>query len=239
MVFGVHFAPVRSDAAAPETRNTLFLSRTISFTASATEDVGTSTITSTLSTSIHVRTTLEPTSGLFWWSALTISTFMPLAAAPKSSTAISAATTEPWPIRPFMAFSPVGRLFVVCTPAFRVPSFKSHPQVIVDLVKVGLELGVGEPVDNATVLHDVIAIGDRRSEAKILLDQEYGEALLLEHVDGLADLLNDDGRQTLGGLVEQQEPGSRAQDSADGQHLLLAARKLRSLAGQALLEVGK
>ena len=47
-----------------------------------------------------------------------------------------------------------------------------------DLVKVGLELGVGEPVDDATVLHDVIAIGDRRSEAKILLDQEYGEALL-------------------------------------------------------------
>src|SRR6185369_2010946 len=143
------------------------------------------------------------------------------------------------PISPFMAFSPVDRFFVVCTPAFRVTSFKSHPQVIVDLVKVGLELGVGEPVDDATVLHDVIAIGDRRSEAKILLDQEYGEALLLEHVDGLADLLNDDRRQTLGGLVEQQEPGSRAQDSADGQHLLLAARKLRSLTGQALLQVGK
>ena len=86
---------------------------------------------------------------------------------------------------------------------------------------------------------DVIAIRDRRSEAKILLDQEDGEALLLEHADGLADLLDDDGRQTLGGLVEQQEPGARAQDAADGQHLLLAARKLRSLAGQALLEVGK
>ena len=98
-MFGVHLGPVRSDAAAPETRNTLFLSRTISLTASATEDVGTSTITSTLSTSIHVRTTFEPTSGLFWWSALTISTFMPLAAAPKSSTAIRAATTEPWPLR--------------------------------------------------------------------------------------------------------------------------------------------
>jgi len=43
----------------------LFLSRTISFTASATEEVGTSTITSTLSTSIQVRATFEPTSGLF------------------------------------------------------------------------------------------------------------------------------------------------------------------------------
>ena len=65
MVLGEHFGPVRSEAAAPETRNTLFFSRTISLTASATEEVGTSTITSTLSTSIQVRTTLEPTSGLF------------------------------------------------------------------------------------------------------------------------------------------------------------------------------
>ena len=40
---------------------------------------------------------VEPTSGLFWWSAETISTFMPLAAAPKSSTAIFAATTAPGP----------------------------------------------------------------------------------------------------------------------------------------------
>jgi hypothetical protein len=47
MVFGVHFAPVRSEVVAPVTKNTLFLSRTISLTASATEEVGTSTITST------------------------------------------------------------------------------------------------------------------------------------------------------------------------------------------------
>jgi hypothetical protein len=64
-VFGVQALPVRSDEAAPETRNTLFLSLTIWLTASATDDVGTSTITSTLSTSIQVRTTLEPMSGLF------------------------------------------------------------------------------------------------------------------------------------------------------------------------------
>src|SRR3981081_24441 len=143
------------------------------------------------------------------------------------------------PISPFMAFSPVDRFFVVCTPAFQVTFVKSNAQVIVNLVEVGLELGIGEPIDDATVLHHVIAIRDRRSEAKVLLDQEYGEALLLEHADGLADLLNDDGRQTLGGLVEEQEPGARAQDPAYGQHLLFPARKLRSLTGQAFLEVGK
>ena len=48
------------------------------------------------------------------------------------------------------------------------------------LFEVGLELGIGEPIDDATILHDVIAVRDRRGEAKILLDQEYGEALLLE-----------------------------------------------------------
>ena len=66
MVLGVQAAPVRSEAAAPDTRNTLFFSRTIWFTASATEDVGTSTTTSTRSTSSQVRTTLDPTSALFW-----------------------------------------------------------------------------------------------------------------------------------------------------------------------------
>ena len=44
MVLGVHALPVRSDAAAPETRNTLFFSWVMLLTASATEEVGTSTI---------------------------------------------------------------------------------------------------------------------------------------------------------------------------------------------------
>src|SRR6478736_77172 len=128
---------------------------------------------------------------------------------------------------------------MVWTPAFQVAFVKSYPQVIVKLVEVRLELGIGEPIDDATVLDHVIAVRHRRSEAKILLDQEDGEALLLEHADGLADLLDDDGRQTFGGLVEEQEPGTRAQDPADGQHLLFAPRKFRSLTGQAFLEVGK
>ena len=64
-MFGEQAAPVSSVVAAPETRNTRFFSLTTSVTASATEEVGTSTITSTSSTSIHWRTMLEPTSGLF------------------------------------------------------------------------------------------------------------------------------------------------------------------------------
>ena len=99
MVLGEHALPVRSEVAAPDTRNALPLSRVIWFTASATAELGTSTITSTLSASYHWRAMFEPTSALFWWSAKMISTFMPLLAAPKSSTAMRAATTEPWPVR--------------------------------------------------------------------------------------------------------------------------------------------
>ena len=82
-----------------ETSSALFFCFVTWLTASATDEVGTSKIASTLSTSNHWRAILEPTSGLFWWSATTTSTFMPFFAAPKSSTAMRAATTEPGPAR--------------------------------------------------------------------------------------------------------------------------------------------
>ncbi len=66
IVFGEHALPVRSDDAAPETRNAFPLSLVIWLTASATPEFGTSTITSTLSVSYHWRAIAEPTSGLFW-----------------------------------------------------------------------------------------------------------------------------------------------------------------------------
>ena len=87
-MFGEHALPVRSEDAAPETRNALPLSFVIWLTASATPEFGTSTITSTLSVSYHWRAIAEPTSGLFWWSAETISTLMPRFSMPESSTAI-------------------------------------------------------------------------------------------------------------------------------------------------------
>src|SRR5262252_3517027 len=97
MVLGEHALPVRSELAAPDTRNALPFSRVTWLMASATDEVGTSTITSTPSTSYHWRAMLEPTSGLFRWSAETISTLRPLCILLKSSTAMRAATTEPAP----------------------------------------------------------------------------------------------------------------------------------------------
>ena len=74
-VLGEQSLPVRSEVAAPVSRKALPFSRVTWLMASATDDVGTSTITSTPSESNHLRAMLEPTSGLFWWSAETTSTF--------------------------------------------------------------------------------------------------------------------------------------------------------------------
>ncbi len=54
------------------------------------------------------------------------------------------------------------------------------------LVHSSRELGVGEGVDDYSVLHDEEAIGKSRGEAKVLLDQEDGEAVALELGDGAA-----------------------------------------------------
>src|SRR5258706_14642871 len=85
MVLGEHALPVRSDEAAPETRNALPFSLTIWVTASATPEFGVSTITSTLSVSSHWRAVPDPASGLFWGSAGRVSAFIPFFAGPEAS----------------------------------------------------------------------------------------------------------------------------------------------------------
>src|SRR5512140_3144875 len=96
IVLGEHLAPERSELPGPEPRNTLFFSFVISLTASATPEFGVSTTTSTPSSSYHLRTICEPTSGLFRWSPPTTSILnLGWCAFWKSSTAILAAITEP------------------------------------------------------------------------------------------------------------------------------------------------
>src|SRR5690606_22101800 len=67
----------------------------------------------------------------------------------------------------------------------------------------------------------------------------HGKAALLQVADNRADLLHDDRGQAFGRLVEEQKLRARAQDARDGQHLLLAAGKLRALAARALLQLWK
>jgi hypothetical protein len=53
------------------------------------------------------------------------------------------------------------------------------------------------------MFHDVIAVRNSRGEAKVLLDQKNGEALLLKQPDGLADLLDNHRGKTFRRLVQQ------------------------------------
>src|ERR1700733_7853620 len=115
----------------------------------------------------------------------------------------------------------------------------SYAEIPLQLFDARLQLGARNDVDHPAVLDDVMAIGDGRGEAKILLDQQDREAGVLQMSDDAADLLDDHGRQPLGRLVEQQQPRAGAQDAADRQHLLLAARQLGALAALALDQVGK
>src|SRR5262245_50130245 len=118
MVLALHLLPVSAEVAAPETMNTLFLSAVIWLVASATPEFGTSTTRSTLSTSYHFVTSEEPTSGLFWWSALTSSTFRFGLILAKSSMASFAAALEPGPARSAyrLDMSLMTAILTVCVP---------------------------------------------------------------------------------------------------------------------------
>src|SRR5512146_1484430 len=117
-----------------------------------------------------------------------------------------------------------------CKWTMRLSPESSHAEVFVQLRHSRLDLGVGNHVDHAASLHDVVAVGDRRSEAEVLLDQQDGEALGLQAHDGAADLLHDYRGESLGGLVEHEQARPGAQDAADGEHLLLSAGELGPLA---------
>src|SRR5262249_24332726 len=57
----------------------------------------------------------------------------------------------------------------------------SNAKVLVEFSDIGVEIGIGKMIDDTPIFHHVVAIRNRCGEAKVLLDQEYREALLLEH----------------------------------------------------------
>ncbi|MEY9669904.1 hypothetical protein ABIE80_008612 [Bradyrhizobium diazoefficiens] len=89
--------------------NSRFFSLAMFCTASPTAETGTSTIRSTWSTSYQRRAMAPPISALSWWSPITMLIGLPSTVPPKSSIAICAAVTEPWPVGaeagPFMSVS--------------------------------------------------------------------------------------------------------------------------------------
>jgi len=76
-------------------------------------------------------------------------------------------------------------------------------------------------------LHEAKPIRDPSREGELLLDEEHREALVaVEAQDDVADLGDDVGLDTLGRLIQDEEPWLQDQRAADGELLLLAARKI-------------
>src|SRR5262249_57748998 len=82
-----------------------------------------------------------------------------------------------------------------------------------------------------------VAMGAGGGGAEVMLNEQYRESLVLEAAQGGADLLDDDGRQAFGRLIEEQEPRAGPQDPSDRQHLLLAARQGSPAGPEPLLEI--
>src|SRR2546429_264099 len=113
------------------------------------------------------------------------------------------------------------------------------PEMLGQLVHVGVEVRVDDGVDDASMLHDVMPVGHGGRESEILLDEEDRETFRLQAPDGGADLLDDHRGQALRRLVQQQQARARAEKARDGKHLLLATRELGALAAPALAEAGE
>src|SRR5262249_49778206 len=112
-------------------------------------------------------------------------------------------------------------------------------EIGLQLAHIRFEIGVRDHIDHATLLDNIMTIRDRRSEVEILLDQYDVKAFLLELANGSPDLLYDNSRQPFGRLIQQEGVGTCSQNSRNRQHLLLAARKLRALAGASFFDVWK
>src|SRR5712692_123578 len=79
---------------------------------------------------------------------------------------------------------------------------------------------------DAPLRQDVDVIGYGQSKAEALFGEEDGHALGLQLVDEVLHLTDDEWRQSLRGLVQDQQRWVADQPSATGEHLLLAAAEL-------------
>ena len=102
---------------------------------------------------------------------------------------------------------------------------RAHSQVLVDDGVVHLQLRGDCMMAHRALLHEVDALARLQRQRHVLLDQQDGHALAMQHVDDLLDLADHARHQALGRLVEQDDLGLQHHGPADGEHLLLAARQ--------------
>src|ERR1035438_2010159 len=145
--------------------------------------------------SAHSRNFEAPMSGLFWWSVVSSTIFLPSTLPPKSAIAILAASMPPWPMTsayrlerssmspittslPAACAAPAARVAprAVEMARARVLSFivnsmvgkgRLHAEKIMQHRHVGSQLGPSEPLDDAPVFHHEEAIRQRCGKAEV------------------------------------------------------------------------
>src|SRR5665213_37781 len=77
------------------------------------------------------------------------------------------------------------------------------PQILLDHGVVDVEFGRGAVVPHHAFFEDVDALACLERQRHVLLDQQDGDAVAMQHVDDLADLRHHARHQALGRLVKQ------------------------------------
>src|SRR5262245_17282203 len=149
----------------------------------------------------------------------------------KSAAAILAASTDPGPVASaykldISVSTPI--LTLICCPkalrqasttaraakltirfifvsAFRpCGPFCLDTEIVVQLVDICVQFGIGELVDDTPMFHHVVAVRNGGGETEILFHQQNGKALLLERANGLSNLLDNDRGKPFRRLIKQQ-----------------------------------
>src|SRR5713226_8337355 len=107
----------------------------------------------------------------------------------------------------------------------RKASMPLDSQVLVDDGVVGAQLGGRRVMADDALLHDVDAVTDLERQRHVLLHEEDGHALAVEHADDLVDLSHHAGHEPFRRLVEEDHLRLEHHGARDGEHLLFAARQ--------------
>src|SRR6266568_3091687 len=105
--------------------------------------------------------------------------------------------------------------------------------------RIVTQVGGGSARHDGALAHDGVGVGEAPCEFEILLDEEHGDAALLDALDRSFDLLDHVRLYPFRGLVHQEQLGPREEHAGDGQLLLLAAREHAPFAREELSELGK
>ena len=120
-----------------------------------------------------------------------------------------------------------------------MPPVRGHAEVGALHVLARRDLGRRALQRHAPLLHDVDELRQLEGQARVLLDEQDGDAAPVDLEQPPVHLLHDDRCQALRHLVGEDEPGRGHQRAADGEHLLLAAGQASRALAVALAQPGK